>query len=137
MKSFDFLRIKLREVMPFRRIIRGKSEISTDYTARRYAFIQYNLRKVLDFCRLSCGKAGLFTIQFAESFDFPWNIRGKFPSFHEYLTQMKTKFENIFRHSSGAYEVLIHNKNRAQKSQDTVPLSSFRRENHKNLSTIL
>ncbi len=105
MKSPDSLRIKLREVMPFRRIIRGNSEISTDYTARSCAFIQYNLRKVLVFCGLSCGKAGLFTIQSTESFDFPWNICGKFPIFHDYLSQMKTKFENIFRRSSGAYEM--------------------------------
>jgi hypothetical protein len=38
-------------------------------------------------------------------------IREKFPLFHEYLSQIKTKFEIIFRCSSGAYEVLIDEKN--------------------------
>jgi hypothetical protein len=33
-----------------------------------------------------------------------------FPLFLEYFSQIKTKFENIYRRSSEAYEVLIHGK---------------------------
>jgi hypothetical protein len=49
-------------------------------------------------------------VRSAESSDFPRIIREMFPLFHEYLSQRKTKFENIFRLSSGAYEVLIQEK---------------------------
>jgi hypothetical protein len=40
----------------------------------------------------------------------PRIICEKFPLFLEYLSQIKTKFENIYRRSSEAYEVLIHEK---------------------------
>jgi hypothetical protein len=50
-----------------------------------------------------------------QSSDFPGIIRRKFPLFHKHLSQIKRKFENIFRRSSGAYEAMIHEKNQYPK----------------------
>jgi non-ribosomal peptide synthetase component F len=60
-----------------------------------------------------------------ESSAFPQIIHGKFPLFHEDLSQIKTKFENIWRHSSGAYEVLIREKNRDQKISQSLYMQVF------------
>jgi hypothetical protein len=111
----------MRKGMPFPTIIRGKSELSADHTGERYAFTQHNTQKaqtflgmirgkVRSFHGLSCRKACLGAVKYAESSVFLQIIRGKFPLFHEYLSQIKTKFEFIVRCSSGAYEVLIDDK---------------------------
>jgi hypothetical protein len=47
-------------------IIRGKSELSVDYTVERHAFLGYNSRKVKTFCRLYCRKACLSAVESAE-----------------------------------------------------------------------
>ncbi len=45
----------------------------------------------------------------------------KFPLFHEYISQIITKCVYTCWHSSGAYDVSIHEQNWHQKSHATVP----------------
>ncbi len=56
MESFYFSHTILRKVMPFRRIIRGKSKLPTYHTAEKHAFPRDNPWKVKTFCELSCEK---------------------------------------------------------------------------------
>ncbi len=75
-------------------IIRGKSKLSTNYTAERHAFLRYNSQKVKTFSKLFCIKAGPWKVfdilqiilqkgmpfrrkKFMESQNFPWIILQK------------------------------------------------------------
>ncbi len=87
------------------------------YSLKRVKFPRYNPRKVLTFRGLSCGRACLSAVKYnlLKVLTFADYLR-KFRLFHEYLSQIKIKFKNIFRHPSGAYEVLIHEKTRQKIS---------------------
>jgi hypothetical protein len=71
----------------FPRIIRGKSELSMDYTAERHAFPGYNSQKVITFRGLYRGKAcnpelfyvkaGFSMVKSMESFNFSHTILRK------------------------------------------------------------
>ncbi len=110
--------------MPFRRKIHGKfwfsavpSKIcrkfwlSAEYTPERHEsaetfdFPKVILRKGIFFCGIIRGKFWLST-----------DYSRKVSFFREYLCQIKTKFENISWRSSGAYEVLFHEKKTRPKN---------------------
>jgi hypothetical protein len=67
------------------------------------------------------GKACLSVVYNPESSEFPRIIRGKFPVFLEYLRQIKTKFEDSSRRSSGAHEVLFYEKIQESKNSCHSP----------------
>ncbi len=74
--------------------------------------------------RYECMTGTLGNVKSAESFNFPRVIPESFLLL-EYLSQIKTKFENIFSRSSGADEVLILEKNETQKISCNSLLKHF------------
>jgi hypothetical protein len=85
----NFLWILSHKGVPFRSKICGKSKLSMDYTTESFDFPQIILRKGVPFHCIILGKS-----------NFPLIMHGKFPLFHGYLSQIKTKTQYIFRRSS-------------------------------------
>ncbi len=108
-ESFDFPRIILRKGMPFRRIIRGKSKLSADFTIGKPALTQNNLRlhafsriiprKGMPFRGIICGKFWLSENYTPERHAFPRYNPRKVLTFRELSAESQTSCTNISANS--------------------------------------